>query len=128
MFFIPLALWARRRMRHYPGAVRACLATGGSGVFTVCVLLGTSYGAQPPPGEEGRVRCTPIVWVGPSLWDDHRDRGEDLEQLLRQEWVDASCAERKVRRAGLSMAIALPSTALLGYGAARLRSTRGDEP
>ncbi|MBR8740535.1 hypothetical protein [Nocardiopsis sp. MG754419] len=127
MFFIPLALWARRRMRHFPGVVRACLATGGSGLFTVMLLLGTSYGAQSPPGEEGRVRCSPVVWVGPALWDDHRDWDEDLEQMLRQEWVDTSCAERKLRRAGWSLAVALPSMVLLGYGVARLRADRGEE-
>ncbi|GAB3686786.1 hypothetical protein [Nocardiopsis oceani] len=122
MFFIPLVLWARQRMRHYPGAVRACLATGGTGVFTVLLLLGTSYGVQPPPGEEDRVRCSPIVWVGPSLWDDRRDWGEDVEQVLRQEWVDTSCAERKVRRSAMSLAVALPSMVLLGYAVARLRT------
>ena len=61
MFFIPLLLWARQRMRDYPGAVRASLVAGGSGVFAVMVLLGTSYGVQPPPGEEDRVSTRRIV-------------------------------------------------------------------
>ena len=127
MFFIPLVLWARQRMRHYPGVIRACLATGGSGVLTVFMLLGTSYAVQPPPGEEGRVRCSPVVWVGPALWDDRRDWGEDIEQMLRQEWVDTNCSERQKSRAALSLALALPSTALLAYAATRLRARRDED-
>ncbi|MBQ1081541.1 MULTISPECIES: hypothetical protein [unclassified Nocardiopsis] len=120
MFFIPLVLWARQRMRHFPGAVRASVALGGSGVFTMMLLLGTSYGVQSPPGEDGRVRCSPVVWVGPALWDDHRDWGEDLEQMIRQEWVDSSCSEQQKRRAALSLALALPSTLCFAYAVVKL--------
>ncbi|GAB3749636.1 hypothetical protein [Nocardiopsis nanhaiensis] len=127
MFFIPLVLWARQRMRHYPGAVRASLAAGGSGAFIVMLLLGTSYGVQPPPGEEDRVRCSPVVWVGPSLWDDRQDWGGDLEQVLRQEWVDTSCSERQKRRAALSFALALPSTLCFTYAIVKLPRGREGE-
>ena len=128
MFFIPLVLWARQRMRDYPGAVRASLAAGGSGVFVVMMLLGTSYGVQPPPGEEDRVRCSPVVWVGPALWDDHRDWGEDLEQMIRQEWVDSSCSDRQKQRAWLSLGLALPSALCFGYAVVKLlpRTKDGD--
>ncbi|WP_017589551.1 hypothetical protein [Nocardiopsis ganjiahuensis] len=124
MFFIPLVLWARQRLRDYPGAVRASLAAGGSGVFVVMMLLGTSYKVQSPPGEEGRVRCSPVVWVGPALWDDRRDWGEDLEQMIRQEWVDSSCSERQRTRAGLSLALALPSTLCFAYAVLKLPRTK----
>ncbi|QRN78975.1 MAG: hypothetical protein JK586_11300 [Nocardiopsis sp. BM-2018] len=127
MFFIPLLLWARQRMRDYPGAVRASLVAGGSGVFVMMLLLGTSYGVQPPPGEEDRLRCSPVVWVGPAWWDDRRDWGDDIEQVLRQEWVDSSCSERQRQRALLSLALAVPSTVCFAYAVIRLPRAKDGE-